>query len=130
MSTATLKTTNEYEDIRKVLKILNSTSEAIEASAVMSRDGNSLTSVLDSSVNPDRLSAMYASMLSLADSAAKELQRGELDKLLVAASKGYLLLVQVGNNAVLTLVSKPNVNLGKVFFDAKKAASHIATMLK
>lgn len=123
------KAAEGYEEVRKILKLLNSSSEAIEASAVMSRDGNSLTSVLDASVNPDRLSAMCASMLSLADRAASELARGELDKLLVAATEGYLLLIQVGKSAVLTLVSKPNVNLGKVFFDAKKAADQIAAMI-
>jgi predicted regulator of Ras-like GTPase activity (Roadblock/LC7/MglB family) len=128
MASATAKE-NDYEDMRKVLKVLHSTSDAIEASAVMTRDGNSLTSVLHESVDPNRLSAMCASMLSLADRAASELERGELDKLLVAASGGYLLLVQVGKNAVLTLVSKPNVNLGKVFFDAKKAANQIESML-
>lgn len=111
--------------VRPILKGLNASSSEIEASSVMTRDGLSVASVLEDDVDPDRLGAMCASMLSLADKTAKELARGNLKQLLVDGSEGYILLVHVGDHAVLAVVSRPQVNLGKVLLDAKKTATKI-----
>ncbi len=111
--------------IRPILKELNASSQEIEASSVMTRDGLSVASVMEEKVDPDRLGAMCASMLSLADKTAKELDRGNLKQLLIDGSEGYLLLIHVGASAVLAVVARPNVNLGKVLLDARKTARKI-----
>jgi len=87
------------KQIRPVLRELNSTSNAMEASAVISRDGLSIASVMGTGVDPDRLGAMCAALLGLADTTAKELQRGEL------------------------------INLGMVLLEAKKTAQKLATII-
>lgn len=113
------------KQVRPILKKLNASSQEIEACSVMTRDGLSVASVMEKSVDPDRLGAMCASMLSLADKTAQELDRGNLKQLLIDGSEGYLLLIHVGTHAVLAVVSRPNVNLGKVLLDAKKTAGQI-----
>ena len=113
----------------QVLSKLNTSSQEIQSSAVMSRDGLHVASILGEGVDQDRLGAMCASMLSLADKTAKELGRGELKQLLVNGEEGYLLLIKVGNEAVLTVVSRPHANLGKVLLEAKKTAAMIAKVL-
>ena len=112
--------------IRPILRTLNGTSADIEASAVMSRDGLSVASVLGDGVDPDRLSAMCASLLALADTTAQELDRGKVQQLLLEGSEGNILIVHVGKDAVLGVVAKPSINIGRVFLEAKKTAKTIA----
>lgn len=115
--------------VRELLKELNSRSSTIEASAAMSRDGLMLGSVLGANVDPDRLGAMCASMLSLAARAAGELGRGELKQVLVDGENGYLLLTHIGGDAVLAVVSRPSSNLGMVFVEARKTAAKLESIL-
>jgi predicted regulator of Ras-like GTPase activity (Roadblock/LC7/MglB family) len=117
------------KQIRSILKNLNNFSEQIEASSVMSRDGISVASVLSDGVDPDRLGALCSSLLSLADTTAKELERGRINQLLLEGDKGYVLIIHVGSKAVLGIVTRPKANLGMVFVEANKIASQIYRIL-
>jgi len=112
-----------------ILRELNSSSDHIEASAVMSRDGLSVASVLGDGVDSDRLGAMCAALLSLADTTAKELNRGTLKQVLLHGTNGFMLITHVGDKAVLAVASKPGTNLGMVFVEAKKTAKKIETII-
>jgi len=121
---------DSYEkQINIILRQLNNVSEHIEASSVMSRDGISVASVLSEGVDPNRLGAMCASLLSLGDTTAKELDRGKVKKLLLEGENGYILIIHIGNKAVLGIVTRPNANLGMVFVEAKKTALQILKIL-
>ncbi len=115
--------------IRPILRTLNGKSPEMEASAVMFRDGISIASVLGDGIDPDRLGAMCAALLGLADRTANELARGELKLVLLHGSKGVLLLVHVGTTHVLALSAKPGINLGMVLMEAKKTAAMLATTI-
>ena len=115
--------------IRPVLRELNSKSSEMEASAVISRDGLSVASVLGDGVDPDRLGAMCAALLGLADTTAKELKRGELKQVLLDGREGVLLLVHIGTTHVLALAAKPGINLGMVLLEAKKTAQRLAEFI-
>lgn len=115
--------------LRPILRDLNAKSTDMEASAVISRDGLSIASVLGDGVDPDRLGAMCAALLGLADTTAKELERGALKLVLLHGAKGVLLLVHVGTTHVLALAAHPNINLGMVLMEAKRSAEKIATIL-
>lgn len=120
--------TNEHPQaklIRPILRRLNSISSDIEASAVISGDGISIAAVLGEEVDPDRFGAMCASLLALADRTAKEISRGELKQVLVEGTTGSMLVVRVSDLAVLAVASRPTVNLGRVFLEAKKVANLI-----
>lgn len=116
--------------LRPILRAFNGASEDIEASAVISSDGFSLAWVLDESVDPDRFGAMCASLLALANRAAQEISRGELKQVLIEGTKGTMLLVYAGEDAVLAVAARPTVNLGMVFIEARKVAQTIKTLLE
>jgi uncharacterized protein len=103
---------------------------SIQAAAVMSRDGILIASRLHKSVNPDRLSAISASILSLANRASSDLQQGNLEQVLIDSSDGFLLMVKVGSNAVLSVVSRPSSRLGMLLHDTKKSAATLAALLQ
>ena len=117
------------ELLNSILGELNGSTTDIEASAVLSNDGLMMASMLPASMDEDRVGGMSAAMLSLGDRTARELARGSLDQVLIKGEKGYVLMVQAGADAVLTVMAKPNAKLGLVFLDVRRAADAIGRIL-
>ncbi len=115
--------------INKILGDFVISSSNIQAAAVMTRDGHLIASNLDVGVDADRLSAISASLLSLADRATKDLQQGILKQVLIANSEGFILMLKVGENAVLSVVSEPSSSLGMLLLEAKKSAATLAHLI-
>lgn len=115
--------------LTSVLTELNGSSADIEATGVISTDGLIIASVLPAGMDEDRVGAMSAAMLSLGDRTAQELVRGELEQVLIKGARGYVLMTYAGQEAVLTVLAKPNAKLGLIFLDVKRAAVQIAEML-
>ena len=113
------------EEMVKLLKELQMTTPDIEASAVVSVDGLIIASALPADVEEDRVSAMSAAMLSLGERIASELYRGTLDQVFVRGEEGYVLLMSVGEEAVLTALARKNAKLGLVFLDMKRTAAEL-----
>ena len=99
------------------LRELQAGTADIEASAVVSVDGLTMASALPSNVEEDRVSAMSAAMLSLGERIAGELGRGMLDQVYIRGGQGYVLLMSVGEDAVLTVLAREGAKLGLIFLD-------------
>ncbi len=112
-----------------VLSELNGTSADIEASAVISTDGLIMAALLPAGMDEDRVGAMSAAMLSLGSRTSHELACGELEQVLIKGDKGYVLMVDAGENGVLTVLAKPSARLGLIFLDVKRAAENITKLL-
>jgi predicted regulator of Ras-like GTPase activity (Roadblock/LC7/MglB family) len=104
--------------------------EGVEASAVVSVDGLIMASALPAGVEEDRVSAMSAAMLSLGERIAGELGRGVLDQVYIRGDQGHVLLIPVGEEAVLTLLALENAKLGLVLLDMRRAVEDLAELLK
>jgi len=115
--------------LTSVLTELNSTSSDIEASGIISTDGLMIAAALPSGIDEDRVGAMSAAMLSLGDRTAQELNRGNLEQVLIKGATGYVLMIYAGSEAVLTVLAKPNAKLGLIFLDVKRAAESILELL-
>lgn len=111
------------------LRELQTSTTDIEASAVVSIDGLIMASALPAEVEEDRVSAMSAAMLALGERIASELGRGTLDQVYVRGSNGFVILMSVGEEAVLTALVRENAKLGLVFLDMKRAASDLAKLI-
>ncbi len=117
------------ELLNSVLNDLNGSTTDIEASAVLSTDGLVMASMLPGGMDEDRVGAMSAAMLSLGDRISTELQRGTLEQVLIKGSKGYVLMTHAGDEAVVTVLAKPETRLGLIFLDLKRAAESIAKII-
>jgi len=117
------------EALMEVLSDLNGSSGDIEASAVVSRDGLMMASLLPSNVEEDRVAAMSAALLALGERTGKELNRGGLDQIMITGSDGYVLVRDAGDEAVLAVLAKKEAKLGLVFLDISRAAKEIARLL-
>jgi uncharacterized protein len=103
--------------------------DGLEASAVVSVDGLIMASSLPSGVEEDRVSAMSAAMLSLGERIATELGRGTLEQVYVKGVKGYVMLMAVGEEAVLTGLVHKDAKLGMIFLEMGRATQDLAKLL-
>ncbi len=111
------------------LRDLQTGTPDIEASAVVSVDGLIIASSLPASAEEDRVSAMSAAMLSLGERISSELGRGLLDQVYVRGDAGFVILMSVGEEAVLTALVRENAKLGLVFLDMRRAANDLSELV-
>ena len=111
------------------LRELQASSPDIEASAVVSVDGLSIASALPRNVEEDRVSAMSAAMLSLGERIAGELGRGNLEQVYIKGQSGYVILMAVGHEAVLTALAGQEAKLGLVFLDMRRAVEDLGKLI-
>ncbi|NWG16663.1 MAG: roadblock/LC7 domain-containing protein [Chloroflexi bacterium] len=111
------------------LRDLQSTTPEIEASAVVSVDGLIMASSLPAGVEEDRVSAMSAAMLSLGERISNELGRGLLDQVYIKGKEGYVILMSVGEEAVLTTLVREGAKLGLIFLDMRRTADDLEKLV-
>ena len=88
-----------------------------------------IASALPHGMDEDRVGAMSAALLSLGDRAVRELARGQLERVLLHGDRGYVIMSSAGQEAVLTVLAKPNAKLGLIFLDVKRAAEALAKLI-
>jgi predicted regulator of Ras-like GTPase activity (Roadblock/LC7/MglB family) len=121
------KTRNEQLVDR--LRDLQFSSPDIEGSAIVSVDGLSIASALREDIEEDRVSAMSAAMLSLGERIASELGRGALDQVYIKGENGYVILMDIGEEAVLTVMARKEAKLGLIFLDMRRAVEDFTDLI-
>ena len=111
------------------LRDLQASSPDVEASAVVSADGLTMATALPASVEEDRVAAMSAAMLSLGERIAGELGRGKLDQVYIKGEHGFVILMAVGQEAVLTVLARQETKLGLLFLDMRRATEDLTNLL-
>lgn len=111
------------------LRDLQATTPEIEASAVVSVDGLAMASSLPANVEEDRVSAMSAAMLSLGERIANELGRGSLDQVYIRGREGLVILMSVGEEAVLTTLVREGARLGLILLDMRRTADDLGRLV-
>ncbi|HKZ43867.1 MAG TPA: roadblock/LC7 domain-containing protein [Anaerolineales bacterium] len=111
------------------LRDLQASSPDIEASAIVSVDGLPIATALPRDVEEDRVSAMSAAMISLGERIASELGRGTLEQVYIKGENGYVVLMAVGEEAVLTTLAREQAKLGLIFLDMRRATEDLEKMI-
>jgi predicted regulator of Ras-like GTPase activity (Roadblock/LC7/MglB family) len=111
------------------LRDLQASSPDVEGSAIVSVDGLSIASALHQEIEEDRVSAMSAAMLSLGERIASELGRGTLEQVYIRGENGYVLLMAVGEEAVLTVMARKEAKLGLILLDMKRAVQDLIQLI-
>jgi predicted regulator of Ras-like GTPase activity (Roadblock/LC7/MglB family) len=120
---------NRKEKLNGRLKSLHDSISEIQAVAVVSVDGLAITSILPSGVEEDRVAAMSAAMLSLGDRISSELGRGVLEQVHIKGEQGYVVLMAVGEDAVLTVMANEQAKLGLIFLEMRRASEDLKKIL-
>ena len=112
-----------------ILREMQMSSPDIEGSAVVSLDGLSIATALHQEIEEDRVSAMSAAMLSLGDRIAGELGRGDLDQVYIRGDLGYVILMSIGEEAVLTVMANIKGKLGLIFLEMRRATEELRKII-
>jgi hypothetical protein len=124
-----MATVSRVDRLTNTLNELQTSTADIEASALVSVDGLIIASALPAETGEDRVAAMSAAMLSLGERIAVELGRGVLDQVYVKGDHGYVILMSVGEEAVLTVLAQARAKLGLVFLEMRRAAERLSRLL-
>jgi len=116
--------------VRAVLRGLHASLTGVEISAVASRDGITIASMLNASSDEDRVGALCASLLALADRAGREVDRGDLRQLILDGVKGPMLLTLVGDGTVLAVAADRQTNLGRLILKTREVSAQLDTLLR
>lgn len=100
-----------------------------EGAVIVSSDGLSIASELRTGRDEDRIAAMSATILSLGEKFASELQRGTLEQLYIKGTDGYVLFKGISDFAVLGLIVSNDTRLGMLFLQMKIAAEKIEKLM-
>jgi len=111
------------------LRDMQASSPDVEGSAIVSVDGLSIASALRQEIEEDRVSAMSAAMLSLGERIASELGRGILEQVYIRGENGYVLLMAVGEEAVLTVMARKEAKLGLILLEMKRAVEDLVSLI-
>lgn len=112
---------SKAELISERLSALESLTPGLEGAAVVSVEGLMIAARAPEALSDDLLAAMSAAMLALGERIAQDLKRGKLSQVYIKGDLGFVLLMAVNENAVLTALVSDEAKLGLVFLDMQRA---------
>jgi hypothetical protein len=116
---------NLRKDLESILKDLEATVGDIEGSALVRSDGLIVAFAMPKTSDESLVAAMSAALLNIGTRTAKELSRGDLDKVIVSGTRGDVVLMGAGNDSILSATTKPGANLGLVLVEMKRTTSKL-----
>lgn len=116
-------------ELNGILRALQSGTPDIEASALISEDGLMIASALPQHVEEMRIAGMSSTLLSLGTRAAVELERGEVQQVLIRGANGYVIMVRAAPGTVLLVLTSADAKLGLIFLDMGRAVKEITKII-
>jgi predicted regulator of Ras-like GTPase activity (Roadblock/LC7/MglB family) len=113
----------------QILRELLHQTPGVEAAAVVSFDGLPMASALPAHMDEDRVAAMSAALLSLAERAAQGLGRGDLSQVYIEGEHGTVFLVSAQDEGVLIAVTAAGAKVGMMLYEVKLAANRVGEVL-
>lgn len=101
--------TAEAEELEKILTSLQNISE-IEGVAIVTRNGNLISSNLPRDIDGQKFAAMSASMVGASETAAA-LMKSFAKRIIVEIERGKILALGAGPKAILVVSIKENANI-------------------
>lgn len=120
---------SRVDQLNRILRALQIGSPDVEATALISEDGLMIASALPSQLDESRVAGMTATLLSLGIRAATELERGEVEDVLVRGKTGYAVMVASGSGTLLLCLASKDAKLGLLFLDMRRAVADIKNVL-
>ena len=129
----------EYRDqkLESTLKQLHVAVEGVTASVVVNIDGLLVSAFPpgdeenphENPTSSPQVAAMSATLIGLADRTLKRLAQGELERLLIEAEEGTMVVYPAGDRASLAVLVQKDAHLAHVLFAVRKAAGDVADIL-
>ena len=119
----------EEETLEDILNDMLASMIEVQSATVVSIEGLPIASVLHPNIDETIISAIIAAIMTLAEIATQEFGKGFFEQVFVRGQYGYVFTMAVGHNAVLTISTTKNINLGLIFIETKRYCDKIAKYL-
>jgi hypothetical protein len=124
------ETSSGTEQLLALLEDMHAACHDIQLSMIVTQDGFTMATMGGiAAADGERVGALSAGLLALCRNTARELDRGEMEQVLLRGGEGYLLLRLAGPRAMLAVIARPDANLGMVLLDTERAAEAVARLL-
>jgi hypothetical protein len=120
---------NRVDQLNRILRSLQSASPDVEAAALLSEDGLMIASALPQHIEENRVAGMSATLHSLGTRAATELERGDVEDVLIRGKEGYAVMLAAGSGTLLLAMASKEAKLGLLFLDMRRAVADIRKVL-
>ncbi|MCL7415157.1 MAG: roadblock/LC7 domain-containing protein [ANME-2 cluster archaeon] len=116
------------EELEQILKDIEQIGD-IQASTIVSKNGLMMVSNCIESVDANTIGAMVAMLIRSATHVVKELEKEDLEYLLIHTRSGEILVMNVCSNAILCVMTNKYEKAGLTLVEMKKAGKKIKNIL-
>lgn len=88
-----------------------------------------IASALPQNIDETRVAGMTATLSSLGTRAATELERGDVQEVLVRGTEGYAVMMNAGSGTLLLNLASKQAKLGLIFLDMRRAIDDLRKVL-
>jgi uncharacterized protein len=108
----------EAQTFNWLLDTFTSSTAGVREAIAVSSDGLLMAmSAISDQANAERLAAMVSGMTSLSTGVATWYALGDLNRIIVDLTQGYLLITTISSGSVLGVIADRNANLGTVAYE-------------
>ncbi|MFX0069251.1 MAG: roadblock/LC7 domain-containing protein [Candidatus Hodarchaeota archaeon] len=118
----------KQEELMSLLKELEGKT-ALEASAVVTKDGMRLACSVSAEMDADMFSAAAAAMVNLGSMTIRRLNQGKLKEIIVRGDEGYTMVTDCGSDLMLVAAGRESFRLGYYLGVLKKYARDVAKIM-
>nr|BFE32735.1 hypothetical protein GCM10010200_049860 [Actinomadura rugatobispora] len=101
----------------------------LTGSVIASSDGLLIAHDLPDGIEPSGMAALTAAELALSHRMASTAHGGGFHEVVLRGTNGYVVIYSAGWSASLTVLSAPDVNVGRLHLESRPAARAIADLL-
>jgi predicted regulator of Ras-like GTPase activity (Roadblock/LC7/MglB family) len=117
-------------DLDRVLGDLRALSGDIKSCAVLSKDGELLSSSHGEGVDRERATAMLAALVNLAERTARENGKDHASQVRVRTEGGHVLLVRLEGGGTLVATTDLDARVGLALYDLRNASGEVEKALE
>jgi hypothetical protein len=128
--TSQVQLSQEAKTFNWLLDSFTSSTAGVREAIAVSSDGLLMAmSAVEERANAERLAAMVSGMTSLAGGVANWYSLGDLNRVIVDLTDGYLLITAISAGSVLGVIAERSANLGTVAYEMTLFASRAGSAL-
>jgi len=116
--------------LERVLADLRALSEDIASCAVLSDDGDLLSSSHGAGVDRERVAAMVAALANLSERVARENGKEHASQVRVDTESGHFLMVRLEGGGALVATTGKDARVGLVLYDLRNARPEVEKALE
>jgi predicted regulator of Ras-like GTPase activity (Roadblock/LC7/MglB family) len=121
-------TPEEKQQVEEALKLLMDACPGTKGALVATADGFVISASFKSEVAMRSLAAITSSIMSLAESLAKETEQGVCRNLVIEAEAGNAVALRINRTRILTVVAEHRTRLGMLLSAAKRCTESLANI--